>query len=158
MNVNALRIWGIAVSASLMAGALAVATFAREPAPQTLAEPGVFEIAQAPSARAAGPISFLVRFQGSGPIARAQALAARGRMQQAQTQIEAQLRRQAGFRGLCFDRFTVGGAEVVLRTCAAIVPSERAAVQARWLAQLRDMRGVAYADVNTTASQQRAPG
>ncbi len=157
MDLNALRIWGIAISASLLAGSLAVATFAREPAPQDAAQ-GVFEIAQAAPATSAGPLSFLVRFRGTGPIARAQALAARGRTDEAQAQIEAQLRRQASFRGLCFDRFTVGAAEVVLRTCAAIVPSERAAVQARWLAQLRDMRGVAYADVNATASQQRAPG
>lgn len=158
MNVNALRIWGIAVSAALMAGALALSTMAHEQPPQLIAQQGAFEIAQTPAPASAAPISFLVRFQGSGPIARAQGLAARGRTQQAQAEIEAQLRRQISFRGLCFDRFTVGASEVVLRTCAAIVPSERSAEQARWLAQLRDMRGVAYADVNTTASQERAPG
>lgn len=156
MNVNALRTWGIAVSASLIAGALAVAAFARDRAPQPPAGQGVFELAQAPTT--AAPLSFLVRFQGSGPIARAQALAVRGGATQAQVQMQAQLRRQSAFQGLCFDRFTVGAAEVVLRTCAAIVPSERAALQARWLARLRDMRAVAYADVNTTAAQERAPG
>jgi hypothetical protein len=152
MDVNALRTWGIAVSAALMAGALAIAL---QPAPQAQAELGAFETAQAAPAQAA-PIAFLVRFTGSGPIARAQRQAARGQTAEARRQLEIQLRRQAAFRGLCFDRFTAGAAEVVLRTCAAIVPSERANVQQRWLTQLRSMRAVAYVDVNTTAAPSRA--
>jgi hypothetical protein len=62
------------------------------------------------------------------------------------------LRRQSDFAGLCFDRFTVGAAEVVLRTCTAIVASERANVQQSWLTRLRAMAGVAYVDANASVS------
>ena len=156
MNVQALRTWGIAISAAMMAAALAVAA---QPAPERNAAPvvgsGVFETAQAqPHAQ---PLVFLVRFRGAGPIARAQAQAARGQVAPAQRQVELQLRRQRDFTGLCFDRFTAGGAEIVLRTCAAIVASERAGVQQRWLTRLRAMRAVDYVDANATASRT-APG
>lgn len=152
MNANALRTWGIAASAAVMAGAVVMAL-------QPSAEGGaraqaVREFAQ--TANAAAPIAFIVRFRGAGPIARAQARAARGNVAAAQAEIEAQLRRQSDFRGLCFDRFTAGASEVVLRTCAAIVPSERERVQSAWLERLRAMRAVEYADVNATATQNRA--
>lgn len=154
MDLNAMRMWGIAVSGALMAGALVVAVqpSARVEAQQPVA--GTFEVAQA--AATAGPVAFLVRFQGSGPIARAQASAARGGTAAAQQRIETQLRRQRSFAGLCFDRFTVGAAEVVLRTCASVPANERASVQQSWLARLQAMRGVAYADANATVSPDRA--
>jgi hypothetical protein len=152
MDVNALRIWGIAVSGALMVGALAIAL---EPQTPATAQP-VAQLAQAEAS--ASSIGFIVRFRGSGPIARAQALAASGQTGQAQRQVEIQLGRQAGFRGLCFDRFTVGGAETVLRTCATIAASERTNVQQRWGARLRAMRAVEYVDVNATVTQERAPG
>jgi hypothetical protein len=159
MDVNALRTWGIAVSSALMVGALALAA---QPSPradaqgveQPVLEPGGFEIAQAPAQ--AAPVAFLVRFQGSGPIARAQTRAARGQTTAAQRSLEAQLRRQSAFSGLCFDRFTVGAAEVVLRSCEPVAAHERASYQARWLARLQAMRAVAYADGNATASPERA--
>lgn len=150
MDLNALRLWGIGVSGAVIAVAL---MFAAEPAPEAQAQPqGAFEIAQAQ----AEPVAFLVRFRGEGPIARSQAQAVRGQTGAAQREIEVQLRRQSAFAGLCFDRFTLGAAEVVLRTCDAIAASERAAVQARWLQRLQAMRAVAYADANTTATQGRA--
>jgi hypothetical protein len=154
MDVQALRFWGIVVGSALIAFALWIAALGPEAAPaqSTTAEP--LQIAQSQAA----PASFLVRFQGSGPIARAQADAARGRMTQAQRRIETQLRRQTAFAGLCFERFTAGAAEVVLRTCSPLTPRERAVAEARWLSRLRDMRSVAYADVNVTAAPQRAPG
>ncbi|MGD9814232.1 MAG: hypothetical protein AB7Q23_01165 [Hyphomonadaceae bacterium] len=150
MDVNAMRIWGIAVSAVLMTTALAMSMQPRAEA-QSAAP---FEVAQVP----APPeyIGFIVRFRGEGPIARAQALAARGDQRQAQDQIEAQLVRQTAFRGLCFDRFTVGGAEVVLRSCQPVTASERAAYQERWVRRLRAMRAVAYADANVAVPQNRA--
>jgi hypothetical protein len=107
-------------------------------------------------AAAAAPIEFLVAFRGGGPIARAQAQARRGQTSEGEERIRTELRRQSEFQGLCFSRFTLGAAEVVLRTCAAIVASERTTVQERWLAQLRGMRAVAYVDVNATATQNRA--
>jgi hypothetical protein len=148
MSLNALRLWGIAAGALLIAGALALSFTA--PAPQALAQP-----AQAEPVRAE-PLAFLVRFQGQGPIASAQRAAQRGRTAEGQRAIEQQLRRQASLSGLCFDRFTVGAAEVVLRTCTAIVVSERASVQQSWLTRLQGMRGVAYVDANAVASQGRA--
>jgi hypothetical protein len=152
MNANALRTWGIAASAAVITGAMVLAM---QPAPQAAARAESTQIfAQAENT--AAPLAFVVRFRGAGPIARAQANAARGRTSAAQAQIEAQLRRQSDFRGLCFDRFTAGAAEVVLRTCAAIVPSERERVQQSWLERLRAMRAVEYADVNATATQNRA--
>lgn len=151
MRMSVLRIWGIAVSGALMVTAVAIAA-QPAPGPQTI---GGFETAQVQTQ--AAPLAFIVRFRGTGPIARAQAQAARGETQAAQRQVEIQLVRQTDFAGLCFDRFTVGGAEIVLRTCDAIAASERAALQQRWLTRLRAMRSVAYADVNTTASRT-APG
>ncbi|MEZ6023820.1 MAG: hypothetical protein R3C16_10510 [Hyphomonadaceae bacterium] len=156
MDVTALRTWGLAVTAMLIAGALIVSRLpegARADTPGESPE-AAFEIAQAAEARA---VSMLVRFQGSGPIARAQRRAARGDEASAAREIAAQLIRQRDFAGLCFDRFTAGAAEVVLETCEPVRAGERAATEARWLARLRDMRAVAYADINTTA-QASAPG
>jgi hypothetical protein len=154
MDVNALRISGIAVTGILMAVALVVAF---DPRTNAEAQPqGVAEIAQAQTE--ASSVAFIVRFRGTGPIARAQAQAARGQIAQAQRQVEIQLQRQSAFAGLCFDRFTVGGAEMVLRTCEAVAASERAGVQRSWGARLRAMRAVEYVDANATVTQQRAPG
>ncbi|MEQ1489430.1 MAG: hypothetical protein ABL932_02670 [Terricaulis sp.] len=151
MDVNALRTWGIAVTGALMAVALFVALQPETPAVAQAAS----QIAQAQSAE---PLGFIVKFRGSGPIARAQALAARGELAPAQRQVEVQLGRQPAFAGLCFDRFTVGGAEIVLRTCEAVAASERSAVRQSWGGRLRAMRAVEYVDANATATQERAPG
>lgn len=154
MDLDAMRLWGIAVTGALMIGALAIAL---QPETHAEAQPqAVARIAQAEVRDA--HVGFIVRFRGGGPIARAQAQAARGRTQQAQRQVEAQLVRQRGFSGLCFDRFTVGGAEIVLKTCEPVAASERARVQQSWGARLRAMRAVEYVDANATVTQQRTPG
>jgi hypothetical protein len=156
MNVQALRFWGIVVGSALIAFALWIAALGPAPAPSRASPAPVAHLVQAP---AATPSSFLVRFRGGGPIARALAEAARGRTLQARSRIEAQLRRQSAFAGLCFDRFTAGAAEVVLRSCVPAGANERVALEAQWLGRLRAMRAVAYADVNATATQQqRTPG
>lgn len=156
MDVNALRTWGIAIGGSLIAAALVVALQPDAPAAAAPQTGGAYELAQAPAQ--ARPVGFIVRFRGEGPIARAQGQAAAGRMEQAQRQVEQQLVRQTAFAGLCFDRFTVGGAEIVLRTCDPIVANERAYVQQSWATRLRGMRAVEYVDANATVTQQRAPG
>lgn len=154
MDVNALRLSGIAVTGALMAAALFVAA---QPLTHAEARPQTaVEVAQAETSAAS--IGFIVRFRGTGPIARAQALAARGQLQQAQRQVELQLQRQTAFAGLCFDRFTVGGAEIVLRTCEAVAASERISVQRCWGARLQAMRAVEYVDANAMVTQTRAPG
>jgi hypothetical protein len=155
MDVQVLRFWGIVVGSALIAIALWIAALGPEAAPARATTNEPVQLAQA---QAAAPSSFLVRFRGSGPIARAQAEAARGRMTQAQRRIETQLRRQRAFAGLCFERFTAGAAEVVLRTCEPVAARARAATEAQWLSRLRGMRAVAYADVNATAALERAPG
>ncbi|MEQ1818197.1 MAG: hypothetical protein ABL871_06255 [Terricaulis sp.] len=153
MDVNVLRTWGIAVTGALMAVALFIAL-----QPETPALAQAQSAAQLAQAQRAEPLSFIVKFRGSGPVSRAQSRAARGDLASAQRQVEIQLGRQSAFSGLCFDRFTVGGAEIVLRTCEAVAASERSAVQQSWGARLRAMRAVEYVDVNATATQQRAPG
>jgi hypothetical protein len=157
MDVNAWRAWGIVVSAALMIGALIIASPWREPASAAASLP-LYQLAQTDAAPAPpAPVSFVVRFRGDGPIARAQALAGRGGETQGARQVQAQLERQHAFHGLCFDRFTLGAAEIVLRSCADIAPAERAAFQTRWLVRLNAMRAVDYADANTTAAPARAP-
>lgn len=151
MQLNALRTWGMATSAALMAAALGLSWQA--PAPAVAQQTAPARVAQT---QPAAPVGFLVRFRGTGPIARAQAAAARGQAAQAQRRIETQLARQTAFAGLCFDRFTVGAAEVVLRSCEPVPASDRAAYAQRWVARLQAMRAVAYADANATVSPTRA--
>lgn len=151
MYASILRLWGIAFSALLIVGAVMLS---QAPLPQSAQAQGLFELAQAqPQAE---PVAFIVRFRGGGPIARAQARAGRGQVAAAQRDVEAQLTRQRDFAGLCFDRFTVGGAEMVLRTCNAVPASERSAVQQRWVTRLRAMRAVEYVDPNAVASPGRS--
>lgn len=152
MDVQVLRFWGIVVGAALIALALWIAAMGPE---RAIAQTSPLQAAQAADA-APGHASFLVRFRGTGPIARAQAAAMRGDTGEAQRRIEIQLQRQRAFAGLCFDRFTAGAAEVVLRTCAPVAGEDRAMLEARWVARLRDMRAVDYADVNAAAAHQRA--
>lgn len=153
MNVTLHRWSGVGVSGAMIALALYAGFSARAPS-QAYAQ-SAMELAQAPAAQ---PVAFLVRFQGDGPIARSQRAAAQGQLTPAQREIELQLQRQTAFNGLCFDRFTVGAAEVVLRTCDAVGAGERAIVQQTWLRRLQAMRAVDYADANATVSQERAPG
>lgn len=154
MNVQVLRFWGIVVGAGLIGAALWIAALGPEARPARAATDAPADLAQTESA---GPSSFLVRFRGAGPIARAQADAARGRTVRAQQRIEAQLRRQRAFEGLCLDRLTAGAAEIVLRTCEAVTPRERAAIESGWLGRLRAMDAVAYADINAMATPERTP-
>jgi len=155
MRFKALRYLGIAASAAAMVAALALA-LSPTPNAQAQAAPAHPVLAQAqPQATS---VVFLVRFRGDGPIANAQREAANGRLQQAQAIVETQLRRQASFSGLCFDRFTVGGAEIVLRSCEPVAAEARNAYQQRWLRRLDAMGSVEYVDSNATASTERAPG
>lgn len=146
--LNALRTWGMATSAVLMTGALALSWQAP---PLAQAQSAV---AQAQSA----PLGFLVRFRGDGPIARAQRLATRGRVAEGTRQVTRELARQTEFAGLCFDRFTAGAAEIVLRTCTPVPASERAGVAQAWLVRLRAMPAVEYVDANAQVAPTRGPG
>lgn len=133
------------VSAAAMAGALAIALMGGETRPnrQNSASPQ--------AAAAASTASFLVRFQGQGPIARA----ARAGDAPAERAIAAQLQRQNDLSGLCFGGFA-GSAEIILRSCDAVAASELDSFQRGWLQRLRSMRAVAYAEIDT-ATPTRAP-
>lgn len=176
IDANLVRNWGLAIGAAALAGALAVATMTGDPqapAPPALApqvagplpsapaaaappagEPApTFDPASAegPPAHGDAPLSFLVRFEGSGPMGRAQTMAGEGRDSEARRAAQAALARQAALRGLCFDRFTIGGAEMVLYICEPVPASSRAQTSALWLARLRDISTVAYAEPNAVA-------
>lgn len=153
MNWETLRLGGAIAGATLLVACIALALTAPEAARAQPAAPVLAQATQAPA-----HVAFLVRFRGGGPMAHAQRDAARGRTQQAQAIIEGQLRRQAPFNGLCFDRFTVGAAEVVLRSCEPVAADERIAYQTRWTARLDAMGSVEYVDSNANASTERRPG
>lgn len=122
--------------------------------------PPVFETAGAetpPPPAATQDISFIVRFRGAGPLGRAQALAGEGRDADAQRAARSALANQRSLRGLCLDRFTLGGAEMVLRPCTALPAGEQAAFRDRWLPRLRAMPAIAYAEVNATATPGQRP-
>jgi hypothetical protein len=153
MRFEALRYLGIAASSAAM---LAAITLALSPAPAADAQTASPVLAQAPPQAAS--VAFLVRFRGDGPIANAQREAARGHLQRAQAIVETQLQRQAPFSGLCFDRFTVGGAEIVLRSCEPIAPEARDTYRQHWLRRLDAMGSVEYVDSNAIAGAEQAPG
>lgn len=123
--------------------------------------PDEFETASAQAPPPAPPpamaqnVSFIVRFQGNGPLGRAQALAGQGREADARRTAEAALASQRSLRGLCLDRFTVGGAEMVLRLCTALPAGEQASARDRWLTRLRAIPAVAYAENNAIADPGR---
>jgi hypothetical protein len=154
MDEKVLRVSGIAVGSVLMAVALWIAVLGPETAPTPAYQTNGAAAASVTEASA----SFMVRFRGAGPIARAQGIAASGELELAQRRIEAELRRQRAFAGLCFEEFTAGASEVVLRTCDPVAGRERAAVEQQWLLRLRGMRAVAYADLNAVAAREGAPG
>jgi hypothetical protein len=97
------------------------------------------------------PMSYLVNFRLSHPLGRAQALQNTGRYDDAQLLVAATMRDDAGLRGLCFERFTVGGSEIVLSVCSPSPWEERAVTQRRWLEQLGVTPGVAYVERNLAA-------
>lgn len=148
MSAGALRAWGIGVSAALLVGALALSRLAPAPGWTAQPRPPADAEAEAPAA----VVSFIVRFRGGGPIARAQALAERGGMRDARRRIESQLQQQGDFAGLCFDGFTLGAAEIVLASCEPAPGGARGEYARAWLARLRAMQAVEYADLNQTAA------
>jgi hypothetical protein len=100
--------------------------------------------------------SFVVHFADNHPLGRAQDLYASGRAAEAMRAAEASVRARRDLRGLCFDRFAVGG-DVVLIACGGV--DDEAAFRARWLAAFDAMNGVEYADANAVGVPEapRAP-
>ncbi len=106
---------------------------------------------QAAGITAGGPISYLVNFRPSHALGRAQALQSAGHYDEAELLAGVTLRNDASLRGLCFERFTVEGAEIVLKVCAPSPWEERSVTQERWLEQLGLTPGVASVERNLIA-------
>jgi hypothetical protein len=104
------------------------------------------QVAPAPSA-----ISFIVNFRPSHALGRAQSLQHAGRYDEAEQLVAVILRDDAAFWGLCFDRFTVGGDEIVLNVCAPSFWEEHLVTQRRWFEHLGGTPGVAYVERNLVA-------
>jgi hypothetical protein len=146
MDLNTLRVSGIAVSGALIAGAIYVASTAPRVSDRAPAAPPV-AVNEAPPPRVSSePQAFAVSFRGDGPLARAQRLAMRGgREQAARRQVERALARQHAFRGLCFDHFTPRG-DIVVRDGAGATGTD-------WQTRLRAVPAVTNVDATTQLTQ-----
>lgn len=139
----------LVAAASWLAALAACAPESSEPLPPQSA-------AQAPAEQARpSSTSLLVRFQDPHPLARAQALEAAGRCPEAEQLARETLATRADLAGLCFERFTVGGAEIVLAACAP--PPDGPAFQQSWIARFRAMDDVEYAEANFIAQPENCP-
>jgi hypothetical protein len=114
-------------------------------APQVALAP---RIVGEPGAQTAPAMEFIVRFKPPHPLAAAQALYAANQREEAMIAARRALRTRKDVAGLCVERFTLSGQEIVLTPCAP-APSARAERHAqRWLAHLRGLNAVEYADPN----------
>ena len=173
MDDKTLRNAGIALGGGALAVAVAIASMSGGglkptpfPSPPEAAAPTISgpsgDVSAAPSAptpavepAAAVPppedltTTFIVRFKAAHPLGKAQALAAKGRLTAAAAAAKKAL--AAGdMKGLCFERFTLGGAETVLRLCPDTQTSAKA-----WLTKLRTSPDVEYADANVTVDVEK---
>jgi len=148
LATDALRAVGAACFLGLTACAPAAA-----PPPSVLSDT-MDDAAQGPAAPARA--SFVVSFRPSHALGRAQSLQSAGRYDEAERLVGETLRDDAALRGLCFDRFTLGGTEIVLNACAPSPWDDQLIVQRRWLEQLGATPGVAYADLNLAAQSDHA--
>ena len=123
-----------------------------QPAPAP-AQP-LFEVAGESGSSTTANVSFVVRFQPSHPLARAQNLAQQGKHSDAARTARTTIEGRADLRGLCFDRFTIGGAEIVLRACNSVPATQRETFQRNWTRRLGAMNGVEYAEPNYTLQKE----
>jgi len=146
----------VVTSAASALSLLALASCAPGSAPPASAEvaapPNVF--VQMPVRAAPLRMSFLVSFRPTHPLGRAQALERGGRHAEAQELVAATLGDDGALRGLCFERFTVGGAELVLEVCEPSPWVEPLLAQRRWLTHLGATPGVAYVELNLVAQRE----
>jgi hypothetical protein len=139
----------LVAAASWLAALAACAPESSEPLPPQTA-------AQAPAEQARpSSASLLVRFQDPHPLAHAQALEAAGRCPEAEQLARETLATRADLAGLCFERFTAGGAEIVLAACAPT--SDGQAFQQGWIVRLQAMEDVEYAEANVIAQPENCP-
>jgi len=142
---------GMAAAASLL-GLTACAPAA---APPPIVLNGTME-GQGPVRAAPVRASFIASFRPSHALGRAQALQNAGRHEEAERLVAVTIRDNPALRGFCFERFTLGGAEIVLNVCAPSPWDDPLITQRRWLQQLAATPGVAYAELNLVAQPERA--
>jgi hypothetical protein len=119
------------------------------PAPAALAD-----VAQ--TQPAAARMSFIVNFRSSHALGQAQSLHQAGQREEAARLAAVTLRDDQALRGLCFENFTLGGAEIVLKVCTPSPWEDGLVTQQRWLEQLGNTPGVAYVELNLVAEQVAA--
>lgn len=151
-RISGLAIASLTVATACLAGLMACAPAAAPP-PVVVADTSK----QGPVIPASAQASFIVSFTPSHDLGRAQSLQAAGRHDEAARLVGVTLRNDATLRGLCFDRFTVGGAEIVLNVCAPSRWEDSLVTQARWLEQLGATPGVAYVERNLVVQSESAP-
>jgi hypothetical protein len=108
------------------------------------------------SVEAPSRMSYIVNFRPSHALGQAQILQNAGRYDEAEQLVVITLRDNIALRGLCFERFTVGGAEIVLNVCAPDPFEDPLVTQDRWLAHLGATMGVAYVERNLVAHHEDA--
>jgi hypothetical protein len=148
------------LSRAALAAVAAIIVSVAACAPTTASPPGPAENADAGPQEPdiiSEPVSYLVNFRPSHALGRAQALQSAGRYEEAELLVAVTLLDDASLRGLCFERFTVGGAEIVLNVCAPSPWEERAVTQRQWLEQLGVTPGVAYVERNLVAQTSAEP-
>jgi hypothetical protein len=134
-----------------------IAACAPTAAPPTTASPEDASVGLQAPAIISAPMSYLVNFRPSHALGRAQAMQRAGRYAEAELLVGTTLRDDQSLRGLCFERFTVGGAEIVLNVCSPSPWEERSITQRRWLEQLGVTPGVAYVERNLVAQRAAEP-
>jgi len=135
------------MTASVAAGVLLIAACAPV-SPQADAV-HVAEIAKIHS-----DVSFIANFGPSHALGRAQSLQSAGRAVEAERLVVETLRNDSALRGLCFERFTLGGADIVLSVCVPDRSQERSAMQVHWLDILGAQRGIIYVEANAIAQPE----
>ncbi|MGE4037879.1 MAG: hypothetical protein AB7F85_09020 [Hyphomonadaceae bacterium] len=126
-------------------------------APAAISQTPIVDSAdQALSVEAPSRMSYIVNFRPSHALGQAQILQNAGRYDEAEQLVVVTLRDNIALRGLCFERFTVGGAEIVLNVCAPDPFEDPLVTQDRWLEQLGATMGVAYVERNLVAQHEDA--
>lgn len=96
-------------------------------------------------------ISFIVNFRTSHALGRAQFMQGAGRHDEAARLANVALRDDPTLHGLCFEGFTVGGADIVLNVCEPSRWEEPMLTQRRWFEQLGATPGLVSVERNLVA-------
>lgn len=105
-------------------------------------------------------LEFIIRFSGQHPLAKAQAQYQSGDLAGAEAAAKTAVAQNRALRGLCFEKFTLGGSETVLAVCNRISATRVRAESDRWARRLRALDDVDYVDPNVILENEnpvRAP-